>query len=85
MDEFDVLIVGAGPAGVSTWLHLQKYAPALADKALVIEKEVFPRHKICAGGVGAWSDDALRHLNVDLSKPCLMISDVKPGGGAACE
>ena len=35
------MIVGAGPAGISTWLHLQKEAPQLAGRSIVIEKAVF--------------------------------------------
>ena len=75
--EFDVLIVGAGPAGTSTWLHLKKYAPVLADHTVLIDKAVFPRHKLCAGGVGAWSEIVLNHLAIDLSIPSLFISDVE--------
>ena len=71
-----VIIVGAGPAGISTWLHLQKYAPELANHTLVIDKAVFPRDKLCAGGVGGWSADVLRDLAVDLDIPSVFVSDV---------
>lgn len=73
----EVMIVGAGPAGISTWLHLQKYAPQLADRALVIDKSVFPRDKLCGGGVGAWSSDVLKHLEVELDIPSLFVSDME--------
>ena len=72
-----VMIVGAGPAGMSTWLHLQKYAPQLASHIIVIEKAIFPRDKLCAGGVGAWSEDVLKHLEVELDIPSLFISDLE--------
>lgn len=75
--EFDVLIVGAGPAGTSTWLHLKKYAPALADKTVLIEKAEFPRFKLCAGGVGGWSESVVEHLGIDLNFPSLSISEVE--------
>jgi flavin-dependent dehydrogenase len=71
------MIVGAGPAGISTWLHLQKYAPQLAERTLVIEKAVFPRDKVCAGAVGGWSADVLAHLEVELDIPSLFISDLE--------
>jgi len=71
------MIVGAGPAGISTWLHLNKYAPELADKTVLIEKAAFPRHKLCAGGVGAWSADVLEHLEVELSIPSLFVTAVE--------
>jgi flavin-dependent dehydrogenase len=57
--DFSVIIVG-GAAGISTWLHLHKYAPSLALKSLLIDKAVFPRDKICAGGVGGWSPLVLK-------------------------
>jgi flavin-dependent dehydrogenase len=75
--SFDVLIVGAGPAGTSTWLHLQKYAPALAEKTVLIEKALFPRHKLCAGGVGGWSDAIFDDLDLKLDIPSLVISDIE--------
>jgi flavin-dependent dehydrogenase len=75
--DCDVMIVGGGPAGISTWLHLKKYSPQLTSRSLVIEKAVFPRDKLCAGGVGAWSADVLKHLEVQLDIPSLFVSDVE--------
>lgn len=75
--NFEVLIVGAGPAGISTWLHLQKYAPELAMRTLVIDKANFPRDKICAGGIGGWSADVFDHLEIQLDIPALSVSDVE--------
>lgn len=74
--DCEVMIVGGGPAGVSTWLHLHKYAPQLAGRSLMIEKAVFPRDKVCAGGVGAWSLDVLNYLEIKLDWP-LLVSDVE--------
>jgi menaquinone-9 beta-reductase len=71
-----VMIVGAGPSGISTWLHLHKYAPELAGRCLVIEKAIFPRDKLCAGAVGGWSTEVLEHLEVDVDIPSLFVSDV---------
>jgi flavin-dependent dehydrogenase len=71
------MIVGGGPAGISTWLHLNKYAPELAAKTVLIEKATYPRDKLCGGGVGAWSGFVLKHLGVDLNIPTLMISDIE--------
>ena len=77
MMDCDVIIVGGGPAGISTWLHLHKYDPQLASRTLVIEKEVFPRDKLCAGGLGAWSAAVLDHLEVELDISSLFISDIE--------
>lgn len=73
---FDIIVVGAGPAGTSTWLHLQKYAPALAGRTMVVDAVSFPRAKLCGGAVGAWSDAVLDHLAVDLDIPSVRIADV---------
>ncbi|MCX6287222.1 MAG: geranylgeranyl reductase family protein [Bacteroidetes bacterium] len=45
--KFDVLIVGAGPAGASTAICLGNSGLKVA----VIEKAVFPREKICGDGL----------------------------------
>lgn len=71
------MIVGAGPAGTSTWLHLKKYAPELADHTVVIDKAVFPRHKLCGGGVWGWSEDIFRQLDIDINISALSLSDVE--------
>jgi len=77
MDHYDVMIVGAGPAGSSTWLHLNKFVPDLAKRTLLIDKAIFPRNKLCAGGVGAWSADVLKQLDIELEIPSLFVSDVE--------
>ncbi|MEM0467421.1 MAG: NAD(P)/FAD-dependent oxidoreductase [Candidatus Thermoplasmatota archaeon] len=75
--DYDIMIVGGGPAGLSTWLHLHKYAPELAEKTLLIEKEKYPRDKLCGGGVGGWSELVLGHLDVNLDIPSLFVSDLE--------
>lgn len=44
--EYQVVIIGAGPSGLSAALHLKKYG---VKNILVIEKDIFPRYKCCAG------------------------------------
>ena len=47
MKKYDVIIVGAGPAGVSA-------AKVLKDKNInfcIIDKNKFPREKLCGGGL----------------------------------
>jgi menaquinone-9 beta-reductase len=73
MIDTDVLIAGCGPAGISTWLHLNKVAPHLAHQTLVIEKAFFPRDKVCAGAVGGWSEDVFEYLDIKLDIPSLFI------------
>ena len=47
--RYDVIIVGSGPAGSSTALHLSRLAPEVARRTLVIERDRHPRHKLCGG------------------------------------
>ena len=56
--QVDVVVIGAGPAGVSAAVHLHRAGRHVA----VIDKASFPRDKICGDGLTA---SALREL-VDL-------------------
>ena len=53
--NFDVIIVGGGPAGSATAC----YAANEGFKVLLLEKEEFPRDKVCGDAVGG---KALKHL-----------------------
>jgi len=57
-----VCIIGAGPAGIITSLFLQKYGIS----TILLEKEVFPRDKICGDGISGWVVDVLELLDEDL-------------------
>jgi len=72
--EYDVVIVGGGPAGISTALHLQAAAPHL--RVVVLEKERYPRDKICAGGIGARAFKILEKIDVIVDCPCVAIDAV---------
>lgn len=75
--DFAVMIVGAGPAGISTWMHLRKDAPRLAARSVVIEKASFPREKACGGGLCLWAAEVLDRLGVELDIPSLFVSDLE--------
>ena len=49
--DADVLIIGGGPSGLSTALHLQRIAPDRSPHILILEKARYPRLKLCAGGL----------------------------------
>lgn len=66
--DHDILILGGGPAGLSTALHLQQLAPHLADRILLLEKEHYPRPKLCAGGLVADAEILLEGLGLDVSE-----------------
>lgn len=62
--DFDVLIVGAGPAGCST-------AISLADTGLriaLIDKATFPREKVCGDGLTIDSINQLKKLSPRLAE-----------------
>ena len=52
---FDIIVVGGGPGGSAA----ASYAALAGNKVLLIEKEVWPRDKICGDAVGGKS---LRHV-----------------------
>ncbi len=54
-ETFDVLIVGAGPAGSTAALHLA----GRGHRVLLVDREQFPREKICGDGL---ISDSIRSL-----------------------
>jgi flavin-dependent dehydrogenase len=65
--EYDVIIVGSGPAGISTAIHLITFLPPMRNRLIVLEKEIHPRKKICGGGISAYTDYWLQRLGITLS------------------
>ena len=63
--RYDLIIVGAGPAGISTALHLAKRAPELVARTLILEKAQHPRHKLCGGGLLPDAEVILQRLGLD--------------------
>jgi geranylgeranyl reductase family protein len=59
MERFDVLVVGAGPAGSATAIHLARAGASV----LLVDKARFPRDKPCGGGL---TGRALRHVPCDV-------------------
>ena len=59
MEHFDVLVVGGGPAGST----LAYYLSGSGLKIAIMDKENFPRQKVCAGWV---TPAVMQELNIDL-------------------
>jgi flavin-dependent dehydrogenase len=76
-----VIIVGGGPAGLSTWLHLHALAPQLARDTLLLERATYPREKLCGGGITRSGDLLLRALGVDSDCPSRPIARIDIRGG----
>jgi flavin-dependent dehydrogenase len=77
----DLLIVGGGPAGISTALHVNASAPHLS--ILVLEKQSYPREKICAGGIGARTFKLLDKIGVKVDCPMVTIDAIALRVGGA--
>jgi geranylgeranyl reductase family protein len=65
--QYDVIIVGSGPAGASTALHLAQIAPELAQRTLILEKARHPRPKLCGGGMLQDGEFILQRLGMDVN------------------
>src|SRR5208282_5920679 len=69
----DVLIAGAGPAGLATALYLVKDRPSLAGRIVAIEKSAHPRFKVCGGGLIPKTMRALDELGIPLEVPAVEV------------
>ncbi|HEY1811583.1 MAG TPA: NAD(P)/FAD-dependent oxidoreductase, partial [Kofleriaceae bacterium] len=70
----DVVIIGGGPAGLSTALHLRAKAPRL--DVVVLEAKRYPREKICAGGIGARAFRILEQIGVEVDCPSVKLDAI---------
>ncbi len=61
-DSWDLVVVGAGPAGASTALGALRADPDL--RVLLVDREDFPRDKSCGDGIAPHVFDALAELGV---------------------
>jgi len=71
--NFDVLIAGAGPAGLAAALHLLRARPTLAGRIAAIDKARHPRPKTCAGGLIPKTMLALDELGLPLAVPHVVV------------
>ena len=62
---FDLIIAGAGPAGISTALHLAQIEPGMVSRTLILEKAHHPRPKLCGGGLLPDAEVILHSLGLD--------------------
>ena len=63
--KYNVIIVGAGPAGISTALNLLKNG---VKDVIVLEKYQFPRYKCCAGYITNKTLNAYKNIGLDIEE-----------------
>jgi len=71
--DVDLVIVGGGPAGLSTALFLASQDKRLAERTWVLERSTYPREKVCAGAIGARADRLLATIGVCVDVPQMPI------------
>lgn len=69
MIDADVLVVGGGPAGASTALHLVRAEGVDARRVVLVDRARFPRDKPCAGAVSGFGVACLEALDVAMAVP----------------
>lgn len=77
VEQVDVLIVGSGPSGMSTALHLVKQDPSWAQRLVVVDKAVHPREKLCGGGITHLGTDVMARLGLSFEPQHVRVREVK--------
>jgi geranylgeranyl reductase family protein len=67
LEQFDVVVAGAGPAGVAAAVALRRADASL--RVLALDRARFPRAKPCGGGLTGHAEAAMRALGLELAVP----------------
>ncbi|MEZ4515496.1 MAG: FAD-dependent monooxygenase [Chloroflexota bacterium] len=77
VEHVDVLIVGTGPSGSSTALHLIKADPSWAGRITMVDKAVHPREKLCGGGITHMGQNILANLGLPMEPKSFPVREVR--------
>lgn len=73
----DLIIIGTGPAGTSTALHLLQQDPTWSERMLLIDKAIHPREKLCGGGIVHFGENILTDLDLPFEPTNFEIREVR--------
>lgn len=76
-EQVDVLIVGSGPSGMSTALHLLQADPSWSGRMVVVDKAVHPREKLCGGGITHIGQNVLARLGLAIEPTNFPVREVR--------
>lgn len=77
IEQVDILIVGSGPTGISTALHLLQLDPSWAGRMVVVDKAVHPREKLCGGGITHLGQNVLADLGLTIEPTNFAVHEVR--------
>ncbi len=75
--QVDILIIGTGPSGTSTALHLIKQNQDWAKRIVMVDKAIHPREKLCGGGVTHIGQNILARLGLPFELPNFPVKEVR--------
>ena len=77
VEKTDILIVGTGPSGTSTALHLIKSNPEWAKRIVMVDKATHPREKLCGGGITHLGQNILARLGLEFEPNTFDVREVR--------
>lgn len=77
VENVDILIIGSGPSGTSTALHLLQQSPEWSKRIALVDKAVHPREKLCGGGVTHIGQNILADLGLPFEPANFEVHEVK--------
>lgn len=77
IEKIDILIIGSGPAGMSTALHLVQQDPSWCKRMIVVDKAIHPREKLCGGGITHLGENVLSRLGLSIKPANFEVNEVR--------